>query len=200
MEILLNAYFSSHNPEMMVGSFLGGGYVNNHHNKFTSGIEYGQQISGFIDDFIQNSPICQKSLDLLSPKSRKYGNTILRLFYDHFLAKNWESYSETKYEVFCLQIISVLKSHNEVFPYKPKRVANRIIKKKLIMNLKTINGLDEYMKDMIRYNSYNAVICESIGDLVKNYDSFHRDFKEIFPEIERALSYKTEKLTLSLAS
>jgi acyl carrier protein phosphodiesterase len=200
MEILLNAYFSSQNPEIMVGSFLGGGYVNNHHNKFTANIESGQQVSNFIDEFIENNPVCQKSLDLLSPKARKYGNTILRLYYDHFLAKNWESYSETKYDTFCMDIIGVLKSHNKIFPYKPKRVANRIIKKKIIMNLKTINGLDEYIKDMTRYNSYNSVICESIGDLVKNYDSFNRDFKEIFPEIERELSYKMEKQVLSLAS
>jgi acyl carrier protein phosphodiesterase len=200
MEIIVNAFFSSQNAETMVGSFLGSGYINNHHNKFTPTIEGGQLISHYIDEFISKHPVCQKSIDLLSPKARKYGSTILRLYYDHFLAKNWEKYSPQPYEVFCEEILSVMKTQNDLFPYKPKRVVNRIIKKKGILQLRTINGLNQYIQDMTRYNSYNSTICEAVGDLVKNYDSFNRDFQEIFPEMEKEIAYKTEKIVLSLAS
>lgn len=198
MEILLNAYFSSQDSEIMVGSFLGGTYVNNHNNKFTPAIEQGQLISNSIDVFIKNNALCQKSLDLLSPKARKYGQTILRLYYDHFLAKNWERYSSVKYASFCDDILFVLKNNNDFFPYKPKRVVNRIIKKSLIAKLSSINGLNEYIQDMTRYNSYNLIICESIGDLVKNYESFSNDFENIFPELEKAISI--EHGLLSVAS
>jgi acyl carrier protein phosphodiesterase len=198
MEILLNAHFSCHNPETMVGSFLGGNYVNNHNNKFAPNIEHGQLISFSIDEFIENHPVCQKSLDLLSPRARKYNRIILRLYYDHLLAKNWDKYSDVDYNTFCNEILSVLKTQNHFFPYKPKRVANRIIKKNLVSKLGTINGLNEYVQDMTRYNSYNSSITESIGDLVKNYDSFNKDFETIFPEMEQAISYKTEKILLSL--
>ncbi len=200
MEIIVNAFYSGQNAETMVGSFLGHGYINNHHNKFSPSIEAGQQISNYISDFIAGNPVCQQSLDLLSPKARKYGNTILRLYYDHLLAKNWQEYSEQSYEQFCMQVISVLKNHNELFPYKPKRVANRIVKKKSILQLNTISGLNGYIQDMTRYNSYNSSICESVGDLVKNYDLFNRTFREVFPEMEKEISYKTEKIVLSLAS
>ena len=56
----------------------------------------------------------------------------------------------------CAEVISVMKGHNSLFPYKPKRVANRIIKKKGILQLRTINGLNQYIQDMTRYNSYNS--------------------------------------------
>lgn len=200
MEIIVNAFYTSHNPETMVGSFLGNSYINNHNNKFAPSIEAGQQISHYIDDFIGKNPLCQKSIDLLSPKVRKYADTVLRLYYDHLLAKNWADYSSQPYETFCAEILAVMKSHNDLFPYKPKRVANRILKKKSILDLTTINGLNQYIQDMTRYNSYNSSICESVGDLVKNYDSFNRDFREIFPEMEKEISYKSEKIVLSLAS
>lgn len=185
MEILLNSFFASHDPETMAGSFLGSGYVNNHNNHFNSNIEKGQAISVSIDHFIENHPVCQKSILLLSPKSRKYGSRILRLYYDHLLAKNWEQYSEIPFDIFCLDIVEVLKTYNHTFPYKPKRVANRVIRKNLVSTIRTINGLNEYIKDMIRYNSYNSIIQESIGDLVKNYDSFNRDFRILLPELEK---------------
>jgi acyl carrier protein phosphodiesterase len=194
MEILLNAYFSYQHPEIMVGSFMGRGYVNNHHNSFNSNIERGQSISLSIDTFIESSPICQKSIQLLSPIARKYSSKILRLYYDHLLARNWEQYSDIPYEVFCSDVIEVLKNHNDVFPYKPKRIANRIIRKNLISSIRTINGLNEYIKDMTRYNSYNSIIQESIGDLVKNYDSFNKDFSLIFPEMENEFSPELEKV------
>ena len=197
MEILLNAFFSSHDQEIMVGSFLGGNYVNNHNNKFAPNIEQGQFISQSIDDFIEHNPICQKSIELLSPRARKFNKTILRLYYDHFLAKNWDSYSTIRYDVFCAEIVSVLKSQNHFFPYKPKRIANRIIRKGLISKLGSINGLNEYIEEMTRYNSYNLSICEAIGDLVKNYNSFSNDFATIFPALEKELS---NKRTLSIAS
>ncbi|HVD98440.1 MAG TPA: ACP phosphodiesterase [Cytophagaceae bacterium] len=200
MEIIVNAYYSSHNAETMVGSFLGHGYINNHNNKFSSSIEEGQLISHYIDEFIQKHPLCRKSIDLISPKARKYAHTILRLYYDHLLARNWDQYGTSSYEDFCAEIIGVMKEHNSLFPYKPKRVANRIIKKKGILELRTINGLNQYIQDMTRYNSYNSSICESVGDLVKNYDTFNRDFREIFPEMEKEIAYKTEKLVLSQAS
>jgi acyl carrier protein phosphodiesterase len=188
VEIVVNAFFSYHNPEIMVGSFLGRGYVNNHHNSFNSDIEKGQAISLSIDNFIENNPLCQKSIQRLSPKARKYGDKILRLYYDHLLARNWEQYSHIPYQVFCLEIVEVLKTHNDVFPYKPKRVANRIIRKNLASSIQSISGLNEYIKDMTRYNSYNSIIQEAIGDLVKNYDSFNNDFLRIFPEMEKELS------------
>ncbi len=200
MEIIVNAFYSNHNAETMVGSFLGNGYINNHNTKFAPSMEGGQLISYYIDEFIEKNPICHKSIDLLSPKARKYSSTILRLYYDHLLAKNWANYSTISYEEFCTEVIAVLKSHNDLFPYKPKRVANRIIKKKGILQLTTISGLNQYIQDMTRYNSYNSSIVESVGDLVKNYDSFNRDFNEIFPEMEKEISYKTEKLVLSQAS
>lgn len=185
MEILLNAFFSSHDPETMAGSFLGSSYVNNHNNYFNSNIEKGQAISASIDNFIETHPVCQKSVLLLSPKSRKYGSRILRLYYDHLLARHWEQYSEIPFDAFCLEIVDVLKTYNPIFPYKPKRVANRVIRKNLVSTIRTINGLNEYIKDMTRYNSYNSIIQESIGDLVKNYDSFNRDFRIIYPELEK---------------
>jgi len=200
MEILLNAYFSYGDSETMVGSLLGGSYVNNHNNKFAPSIERGQMISQAIDTFIESSPVCQKSIELLSPRARKYSLTILRLYYDHFLAKNWDKYSKAKYETFCADVIDVLKTQNDIFPYKPKRVANRIIRKNLISKLSTINGLNEYIQDMTRYNSYNSSISESIGDLIKNYDSFSKDFESIFPSLEKSLVFETEKNLLSIAS
>ncbi|HSZ25512.1 MAG TPA: ACP phosphodiesterase [Cytophagaceae bacterium] len=200
MEIIVNAFFSKHNPEIMVGSFLGVGYLYNHNHTFNATIGKGQEISKTIDEFINHNAICQRSMCLLSPKAKKYGNTILRLYYDHLLAKNWTNYSEISYENFCIEIVSILKSHNSLFPYKPKRMANRIIKKNTILNIQTINGLFEYIQEMTRYNSYNATITESIGDLVKNYDSFNRDFEEVFPLIEQSLSNKIEKINFDLVS
>lgn len=195
MEILLNAFFSYQDPEIMVGSFLGAGYVNNRHNGFSSNLERGQLISLSIDNFIEKNPVCQNSILLLTPKYRKYSNRILRLYYDHFLARSWENYSDIPYQTFCDEIVEVMKSHNDLFPYKPKRVANRIIRKNLVLSLRTINGLNEYIKDMTRYNSYNALIQESVGDLVKNYDSFSKDFHLLFPEmIKECAPFETKDI------
>jgi acyl carrier protein phosphodiesterase len=197
MEILLNAYFTNPDPEAMVGSFLGSGYVNNHEHTFSSPIERGQAIGHSINDFIDNHPVCQQSIQLLSPKARKYGRTILKLYYDHFLARNWQQHSDIPYDQFCHEIVEVLKSHNHLFPYKPKRVVNRVIRKNLVSTLPTINGLNEYIREMTRYNSYNSSILESIGDLVKNYNSFSKDFDLIFPEMERECAPLYGKVLIS---
>ena len=147
-----------------------------------------------IDQFIETNPICQKSVELLSPKSRKYSNRILRLYYDHLLAKNWANYSNTSYEIYCNNITEILKVYSNTFPNKPKRVANRIIRKGLITPIQTINGLNEFIINMIRYNSYNSIILDSIGDLVKNYESFNRDFELVFHELEMEFVLKGEKV------
>lgn len=197
MEILLNAYFTNPDPEAMVGSFLGAGYINSQEYHFDSTVERGQAIGLAINEFIDHHPVCQQSIQLLSPKARKYGRTILKLYYDHFLASHWEQYSGIPYHQFCLDIVEVLKSHNHLFPYKPKRVVNRVIRKNLVSTLPTINGLNEYITEMTRYNSYNSNIRESIGDLVKNYASFSKDFGLIFPEMEREYALAYGKVLIS---
>jgi acyl carrier protein phosphodiesterase len=196
MEILMNAFFSYQDPETMVGSFLSGGYINNHHNPFNKNIEQGQAISQSLDLFIENHPVCQEALLRLAPKARKYGNRILRLYYDHLLARNWANYSEVDYTTFCEMILGVLKTHNHLFPYKPKRVVNRVVRKKLITSLSTLNGLNEYIQEMTRYNSYNSIVQESIGDLAKYYDTFNREFNLIFPQMEKEFLVKEKKTEL----
>ena len=53
-----------------------------------------------IDSFTDAHPIYRQSKHRLHEKYGHYSGVIMDIFYDHFLAKNWSTYSNEKLEVY----------------------------------------------------------------------------------------------------
>ena len=59
-------------------------------------IQKGILLHRSIDSFTDMNPIYRQSKHRLHKKYGHYSGVIMDIFYDHFLAKNWSTYSDEK--------------------------------------------------------------------------------------------------------
>jgi acyl carrier protein phosphodiesterase len=114
MNFLAHLHLSGNNPNIMLGNFMG---------DFVKGKSYRQQyepeiIKGIelhrsIDEFTDSHPVVTESKNRLRPTYRHYSGVIVDVFYDHFLAANWNQVPFTaawkhlrsrRIKLFCLPI------------------------------------------------------------------------------------------------
>src|SRR5258708_857949 len=95
MNFLAHVYLSGDHSKVLVGNFIGdfvkGKYLR---DRYEPEIAKGIELHRAIDYFTDLHPIVRQSKNRLRPKYNHYSGIIVDIFYDHFLAANWNQDSE----------------------------------------------------------------------------------------------------------
>src|SRR5688572_11354829 len=121
MNFLAHLYLSGNNRKLMVGNFIGD-FVKGRQalEKFDPEIIRGIEFHRNIDAFTDTHQVVAQSKNRLRPKYRHYSGVIIDVFYDHFLAKNWNLYHEDSLPNFANHVYRVIESYDPILPQKVK--------------------------------------------------------------------------------
>ena len=204
MHFLAHTYLSGDSPSLMVGNFIGEIKTITNPSLYEENIRNGITLHKLIDDFTDSHPIVQRSRKRLNPKFSKHADMIVDVFYDHFIAANWNDYSKTPLEKFSVDSYRILLEHQSVLPYKAKCLLPQMIKGNWFVKYKTVGGVHQTIREMdIRSTKLTNIILAS-EDLMADYIGFKEDFEEFFPKLinyvkmvnqfEEVYDVKSEKL------
>src|SRR5258708_9145485 len=101
----------------MVGNFIGD-FVKGRSLVATygDGIAKGIELHRAIDEFTDHHPVVKLSKNRLRPKYRHYSGVIVDIFYDHFLAANWNTYSEEPLDRYAARVYQIVLEHKTILP------------------------------------------------------------------------------------
>ena len=108
MNFLAHAHLSGNNDDLLFGNFIADAVKGNGLLKFPEDIQNGIRIHRKIDSFTDTHEIFRQSLDRVREHFGKFGGIVLDIYYDHFLAQNWKTYSDTKLPHFASHVYQVL--------------------------------------------------------------------------------------------
>ena len=93
MNILAHAFLSGHHAELLIGNFIGdfikGDPASLRHH-LTPGLIAGVRLHRAIDTFTDAHPDVAAVRDLLHPRCHKYAGAAVDVFFDHFLAADFQ--------------------------------------------------------------------------------------------------------------
>ena len=116
MNFLAHIYLSDHNDDLAVGNFIADSVRGKDYLNFPAQIQKGILLHRAIDTFTDAHPIFRQSTKRLHSRYSHYSGVIVDIFYDHFLAKNWDIYCEIPLENFVAHFYKVLQSHHDILP------------------------------------------------------------------------------------
>ena len=94
MNYLAHIYLADHGSEkLLLGNFLGDFVRKSEEPAYEDTIRQGIHMHRKIDSFTDSHPIFLISRRRVSDLNRRYAGVLVDMFYDHFLAKNWQGYS-----------------------------------------------------------------------------------------------------------
>ncbi len=186
MNFLAHLFLSGDHPEIMVGNFIGD-FVRgrNVYEQFRPNIALGIELHREIDEFTDSHGVVMESKKRLRPKYRHYSPVIVDMFYDHFLAKNWQTYHASPLDHFASEAYGILSKFEDQLPQRVQGLLPHIIRGNWLYNYSRIEGIHRALSGMSKRTPYESKMDEAVLDLQKFYAEFEDEFSRFFPELQQ---------------
>lgn len=186
MNFLAHLYLSGDDPEIMVGNFIGD-FVRgrNVHEQFKHNIALGIELHREIDDYTDNHSVVMESKKRLRPKYRHYAPVIVDMFYDHFLAVQWQHHHTQPLPAYAEYAYSQLRFHETILPLRVVQMMPYMVKGNWLVNYAQLEGIHRALTGMSRRTPFDSKMDEAVFDLEKWYNEFETEFLLFFPELKQ---------------
>ena len=185
MNFLAHLYLSGNDEQLMIGNFIADSVKGSLFKNYPEGIAKGIKLHRAIDFFSDNHPVFLKSVERLRPNYRKYAGVIVDIFYDHFLAKNWNEYSEISLEEYAGKVYSLMLKNILQMPNKAIMFLKYAIRTNVLVSYETLDGIGEVLHGMSRRTIFKSNMEFSITDLKENYPLFENEFELFFVDLKK---------------
>lgn len=194
MNYLAHIYLSGEDTLLKIGNFMADSVRGKNYLNYPIPIQKGILLHRFIDSFTDNHSIYRQSKHRLHNKYGHFSGVIMDIFYDHFLAKNWEKYHSSSLEIYVDNFYKSLHNNYELLTDKTKNILPYMILDNWLLSYKTIDGLEKILIQM-NHRTKNAVrMNESIVELKKYYSEFEAEFSEFFIDLKFNCQAKIDSL------
>ncbi len=173
-----------------IGDFVKGSKLDHLPYKVAKGVTLHREI----DTYTDNHSIVGISKDKLRVKYRHYAGVIVDMFYDHFLAKNFNSYSEQDLEEFASEKYSLLEKYWDTIPERGQHMLPYMIRGNWLVNYSKKEGIHRSLTGLSRRTKFDSKLDLAIQDLSRYYSEFENEFSEFFVEIQEHISQFREEL------
>ena len=184
MNYLAHLALSHDNSDVMLGNFIGDFVKGSNYSRYSPSVRQGILLHRKIDAFTDAHPVVRASCELLKDTYGRYAGIIVDMFYDHFLALNWDTYHKSMpLSRFVSKTHRVLMFNYFRLPNEVKSMLPSLIKSRRLENYANLAGLARALNIMARHTSLPNNTGEAIRCLNENYILFGDHFGEFFPQV-----------------
>lgn len=148
----------------------------------------------YIDTFTDAHPIYRKSKHRLHEKYGHYSGVIMDIVYDHFLAKNWNLYSEEPLEIYAEAFYKLLKENHSLLTEKTQKMIPYMIARNWLVSYATLEGLEMILFQMDYRTQHRANMQEAIVEVKNFYHQLEEEFTLFFEELRNHCEEKLKEL------
>jgi acyl carrier protein phosphodiesterase len=193
MNFLSHLYLSGNSDGIKLGNFIADSVKGNAYLVFDAEIQRGIILHRAIDNFTDTHFIVEQSKSRLRNRYHKYSSVIVDIFYDHFLAKNWNDYSSQNLQLFTQEFYQLVNHHHHVLPEKAKQFAYYMIKNNILFHYSNIEGINKVLSGMAHRASFISNMEFAVEELELHFDLFENEFKQFFPELINFVNKELKK-------
>ena len=180
MNFLAHIYLSGENELLKIGNFMADSIRGNQYLTYPNEIQKGVLLHRHIDSFTDFHPIYRKSKHRLHKKYGHYSGVIMDILYDHFLAKNWNNYSDVKLEDYTADFYKLLEANKNILTDKIIAMMPYMISDNWLLSYATVPGISKILNQMnIRTRGISKMNL-AIYELEEYYYEFEEEFTSFF--------------------
>ncbi|MFG4005251.1 acyl carrier protein phosphodiesterase [Flavobacterium aquidurense] len=185
MNFLAHIYLSGDNDLIKIGNFMADGIRGKQFENFPEEVQKGIILHRSIDTYTDSHAIFRQSTKRLHEKYHHYAGVIVDIIYDHFLAKNWEKYSDEKLEKFINRFYRSLHENYPVLSEKTQDLMPYMIKQNWLLSYQTIEGIHNILTQMDRRSKNLSKMQFASEELVEFYTEFEQEFTSFFEDLKQ---------------
>src|SRR5690606_24232944 len=128
-----------------------------------------------IDFFTDNHFHFKQSKRRLDEKHRHFTGVIIDIFYDHFLAADFERFSGQRLAVFAENIYKIIEKNREVLPERSKFVFGYMKRDNWLLRYSQREGIESTLRGMSKRIKHENYLDRSLSDLEFHYEAMKDD-------------------------
>ncbi len=191
MNFLAHIYLSGDNDLIKIGNFMADGIRGKHFETYPIDVQKGIILHRAIDTFTDAHPIFRQSTKKLHENYHHYAGVIVDVFYDHFLAKNWNTYSDEKLEEFVDRFYQSLHNNPDILSDRTKGMMPYMIEYNWLVSYQTVEGINRILTQMDHRTKNESKMRFATTELSEFYSEFETEFSEFFKEL---ILFSNEKI------
>ena len=192
MNFLAHIYLSFDDPQITLGNFMADSIRGRDYLHLPERIQKGVLLHRAIDTFTDTHPITRKSSKRLHSRYRHYSMVIVDIYYDHFLARNWDAYSDISLEDFTENFYTLLEENMHLMPETVQRMTPYMISDNWLLSYRELEGIHRVLKGLNRRTGLKSGMDMAVEELADFYGEFEAEFTAFFDEL---IIFSRNKLT-----
>jgi acyl carrier protein phosphodiesterase len=194
MNYLAHIALSGENEFVKIGNFMADGVKGRKYKFYSKNIQIGIKLHRQIDWFTDNNEVVKQSKKRLNNQYRHYKGVIIDIYYDHFLAKNWNKYYTNPLSDFTHKFYKSLENNFEILPEKVQHLTSYMIKYDWLTGYSERAGIEKVLVGMDNRTEGKSKMNLAIKDLTEHYNDFDQDFTIFFKKLRNFSAQKLLEL------
>ena len=190
MNYLAHAYLSGEDEGILIGNFIADAVKGKTMNDYSDEVRRGIILHRFIDEFTDNHPLHKASRAKLHERYGHYSGVLIDIFYDHFLAKNWQDYSKVSLEDYTSWLYKLLEDNRQILPERIQYMLEYMIPQNWLLNYAHFEGIGRVLRGMAKRAKFESQMEHGVEDLKLYYNEFEKEFRQFFPELKAFVNDK----------
>ncbi|MFZ4456270.1 MAG: ACP phosphodiesterase [Bacteroidales bacterium] len=184
MNYLAHIYLSDNIAQRQVGNFIGDFVKGNQYDNYPNEIRRGILLHRQIDSYTDAHPVVRETTALLRSSFGRYSGIVSDLYFDHFLATNFDSYSNNRsLTKFSLGFYGAATLNYRYLPDRVKGFIWHFITTHRLGKYASFEGLKESMQIMERHKTPAISPDLAIEFLQSNFEQLQSNFQLFFPDL-----------------
>lgn len=183
MNFLAHFFLGNQDEEHLVGNFLGDFVKGSDFNLYAPKISEGIIMHRMIDDFVDHHPAFLQSKRMIFHRYRHYASVVMDIYFDYFLAQNWDTFSDQPMDEFILRCYESLEKYQSKMPYPAQVAFKYMLQGDWLSKYSNYEGLEHTFLGMSKYIKRTTGIETAVEDLILHEDEMNARFLEFFPEM-----------------
>lgn len=196
MNFLAHIYLSGNDEFVKIGNFIADGIRGKKYLNYSKNIQIGILLHRAIDSYTDAHPTFKKSTKRLHKPYGHYSGVIVDILYDHFLAKNWTTYSNTPLADYITDFYASLTTNFDILPLHTQKLLPHMIADNWLLSYASINGIERVLEGMNRRTKYKSNMNLAVNELVEFYDDFEEEFTTFIKAVSTFSEEKLHELSL----
>ena len=180
MNFLAHIYLSGSSDFIKIGNFMADGIRGKQFESYPAEVQKGILLHRAIDTYTDAHPVFRQSTKRLHERYHHYAGVIVDILYDHFLAKNWERYSDDDLSVFIDSFYLSLENNKSILSQRTIDIMPYMIKQNWLLSYKTVDGIASILTQMDSRTKNQSKMRFSVEELIRFYDEFEAEFTSFF--------------------
>jgi len=183
MNYLAHIYLSGESEEIMLGNFIGDYVKGSKYKDYPEKVAFGIQLHRSIDLFTDSHPEVRQCIDMFRPEYGRYAGIVVDVFFDHFLAANWNQYSSHTLRQVAKHAHAVFLSNFFLLPFRVKQFLPFLIQHKRLESYAQMESMYQVLEIMSRRTSLPSKSEWAMQVLIQEYDRFGALFQRFFVDM-----------------